>query len=159
MNRILYINKGLHTLTMEEVLENTTRSKIIDLIIDNPGIHHNELLREADVSASTLAWHLDILETYKIIHKQRVGQYLIYYPYLDKNPFAEFDPNIVKSKTTLDIYQLIGDNPGMYQSQIARRMDLDHKTVRYHLDKLLEAELIHSDNKIRKKGYYIVLPN
>ncbi|MFX0101885.1 MAG: winged helix-turn-helix transcriptional regulator, partial [Candidatus Hodarchaeota archaeon] len=136
LTRVVPIKRGPHRLTIKEVLDNENRSKILDMIIDEPGIHYKELLRISEVSPSNLAWHLDILETYKIIHKARVGHFLVYYPYLDKNPFANFDPKVAKSKTTLEIFQLIGDNPGMMQSQLARRMELDHKTVKYHLEKL-----------------------
>lgn len=159
LNRVLHINTGVHNLTMEEVLDNEYRDKILGLIIDNPGIHYKELLRQSGTSASNLAWHLDILETYKIIHKQRVGHYLIYYPYLDKNPFAKFNYKIAKSKATLDIFQIIGDNPGIYQSQISKRMEIDHKTVKYHIDKLIEAELIYSLKHGRKNRLYAMTIN
>jgi len=155
INRILYRDKELHQLTMEQVLENKIRQKIIDMILDQPGIHYRELLRLVGTSASNLTWHLEVLVNYKIIHKQLIGNYLIYYPYIEKNPFADFDPTLVKSKTTLQIYELIGDNPGIYQNKIANRMGLNHNTVKYHLDKLLEANLIFIQKKGRKKLYYI----
>ncbi|MHA1112398.1 MAG: winged helix-turn-helix transcriptional regulator [Promethearchaeota archaeon] len=156
INRILYREKNLHQLTVEQVLENKFRQKIIDIIIDQPGIHYRELLRLVGTSTSNLTWHLEVLVNYKIIHKQLIGKYLIYYPYLDKNPFADFDPTLVKSKTTLNIYQLIGDNPGIYQNKIANRMGLNHNTVKYHLDKLLNAKLIYIEQKGRKKLYHVI---
>lgn len=158
LNRVLFINKGVHRLSMEDVLENEFRSKIINFIIDEPGIHYKNLLRLTETSASNLAWHLDILETYKIIHKQRVGHFLIFYPYLDKNPFAKFNYKIAKSKTTLEIFQIVGDNNGIYQSDLAKRMKLDHKTVKYHLDKLLEADVIFPEKKGRRKLYFARIP-
>jgi len=63
LNRLIDIDKGVHRLTMEEVLENEFRNQILNLIIDNPGIHYRELLRSVDTSSSNLAWHLDILES------------------------------------------------------------------------------------------------
>lgn len=154
LNRFLPIEKGPHRLTMEDVLENENRDFIIKLILEQPGIHFNELLRQVGLTAGNLAWHLDILETFKIIRKQRMGQYLLYYPYLEKNPISKLDPKLQKSKTTLEIMQLIGDHPGIYQNQIARRMDLDHKTVKYHLDKLLEVEIIETRKNGRLMGFY-----
>jgi predicted transcriptional regulator len=156
LTRTVFVNKGAHRLSMEDVLDNERRNKILDLLIAQPGIHFKELMRQTDIGASNLAWHLDVLETYKIIHKQRVGHFLIYYPYLDKNPFAAIDPKIAKSKTTLEIFQLVADNPGMYQNEIARRMGLDHKTVWYHLDKLVTAVLISSRKDGRRTRFYPV---
>ncbi len=154
LNRFLPINKGPHRLSMEDVLENENRSFIISTILDHPGIHFNELLRESAISAGTLAWHLDILETFKIIRKERVGQYLMYYSFLDTNPVSKLDPKLQKSRTTLEIMQLVKDNPGIYQNQIAKRMDLDHKTVKYHLDKLREADIVTSKKSGRRNLFY-----
>jgi predicted transcriptional regulator len=155
LNRLIPIKQGPHRLDMEDVLDNENRNKILDIIIDEPGVHYNELLRKTNIAASSLAWHLDILETYKVIHKARVGRYIVFYPYLDKNPFANFNPNIAKSQTTLDIFQIISDHNGLLQSQLARRIDLDHKTVKYHLEKLLEANLIFKRKKGRRYYYHV----
>ena len=154
LNRLMHINTGPHRLTMEQVLENENRNKIIALILEEPGIHFNEILRELNISAGTLVWHLDILETFKVIQKQRIGQYLVYYPYTVKNPISKLDLKLRKSRTTLEILQLINDHPGMYQNQIARRMDLNHKTIKYHLDKLIESGLIISKKSNRRKIFY-----
>ncbi|MCK5346065.1 MAG: winged helix-turn-helix transcriptional regulator, partial [Candidatus Heimdallarchaeota archaeon] len=154
LNRVIHLDSNRHRLSMEEVLENEFRNEILNLIIDQPGIHYSELLRQIKTSSSNLAWHLDILEQYKIISKKRVGRFLIFYPYLDKNPFAEFDPTLIKSKTTLDIFQIIGDNPGIIQVRIAKRMELNRKTISYHLDKLSSAGLIIIKKVGRKTQIY-----
>ena len=158
LNRVLHINRGAHTLSMEEVFDNTMRNKILDIIIDDPGIHYKEIFRKAETSASNLAWHLDMLETYKIIKKTRVGNYLVYYPFIDKNPFAELNHKIVKSKTTLEIFGIIGDNPGIHMSKIAHRMELDHKTIKYHVDKLKDVELVIFKKEGRKNLLYSNIP-
>lgn len=154
LNRVLHIDKGAHRLTMEEVLENENRNMIIDLILERPGVHFNEILREIQLSAGNLAWHLDILETFKIVRKQRVGQYLLYYPYYEHNPISKLDAKLQKSRTTLEILQIVNDHPGIYQNQLAHRMSLDHKTIKYHLDKLLEAEVVWFEKKGRRKLYF-----
>ncbi|UYP44334.1 hypothetical protein NEF87_000619 [Candidatus Lokiarchaeum ossiferum] len=154
LNRFLPINKGPHRLTMEEVLENENRNNIISAILDKPGIHFNELLREINISAGTLAWHLDILDTFKVIRKERVGQYLLYFSFLDTNPISKLDSKLQKSRTTLEIMQIVKDNPGIYQNKIAKRLDLDHKTVKYHLDKLKEADIVISKKSGRRNLFY-----
>lgn len=158
LNRLPIANKGVHKhLEMEDVLENEVRSKIIELILENPGIHFNEILRYLDISAGQLAWHLDVLETFHVIRKMRVGQYLTYFPYLEQNPISKIDLHLAKSKTTLEILQLINDNPGIYQGQIAKRLDLNHKTVKYHIDKLIEVGAVRIDDSKSKKGLYPII--
>ncbi|MHA1673880.1 MAG: winged helix-turn-helix transcriptional regulator [Promethearchaeota archaeon] len=154
LNRVMHIDKGAHRLSIEDVLENENRNSIINLILEKPGVHFNEILREIHLSAGNLAWHLDILETFKIVRKQRVGQYLLYYPYYEQNPISKLDAKLQKSRTTLEILQMINDHPGIYQNQIAHRMDLDHKTVKYHLDKLIDADIVVFEKTGRKKNFY-----
>ena len=154
LNRFLPLNKGPHRLSMEQVLENETRGGIIDIILETPGVHFNQLLRQMSISAGTLAWHLDILETFKIIKKERVGQYLVYFSYLDANPLENMDFKLQKSQTTLEIVRLIRENPGIYQNQLAKKLKLNHKTIKYHLNKLLDIHLIYFKVDGRKRLYY-----
>lgn len=158
-NRVLNRGEIVHRLSIDEVLENENRSKIIDLILDNPGIHFNELLRRTKLSPGNLVWHLDILETYKIIGKKNIGQYLVYFPYYNANPMSKIDIKLAKSKETLQILDMIEKEPGTYGSKIARSLDMDHKTIKYHVDKLLEAELVKTEKKGRRKCLYPVIGN
>lgn len=153
-NRISYIDQGAHRLTLDEVLENKNRNKIIDLILTNTGIHFNELLRQTELAAGNLVWHLDILETYKIIGKKRIGNYMAYFPYYDKNPISNIDLKIQKSKTTLEILQLIERNPGIYNNLITKRFKVDHKTIHYHVNKLLDLGIVYLKKQGKKKKIY-----
>ncbi|MHA1338349.1 MAG: winged helix-turn-helix transcriptional regulator [Promethearchaeota archaeon] len=152
-NRI-FINTSVHRLSIEEVLENENRSKILDLILEEPGIHFNELLRRTNISPGNLVWHLDILESYKVIGKKNIGQYICYFPYYNTNPIKSIDIKLRKSKVTLEILDMIENNPGIYINQIAKTLNLDHKTVLYHVNKLIEANLIETKKKGRKKLLY-----
>jgi len=147
----IIVQPARYTLSIEDVLENENRSKIIDLIIESPGIHFNELLRQTDLSPGNLVWHLDILETYHIIGKKNVGQYLVYFPLHDHNPMSNIDIKLAKSDTTLQILNLIEESPGTYANEIAEKLDLDHKTVKYHIEKLKENKLIE-DKKVGRKN-------
>ncbi len=143
-----------YTLSIEDVLENENRSKIIDFILDSPGIHFNELLRETELSPGNLVWHLDVLETYHIIGKKNVGQYLVYFPLYDYNPMSNIDIKLAKSDTTLQILNMIEEYPGTYGSEIANKLDLDHKTVKYHIEKLKEINMIETKKVGRKNLLY-----
>ncbi|MFW9947891.1 MAG: winged helix-turn-helix transcriptional regulator [Candidatus Odinarchaeota archaeon] len=148
------IEKGAHRLTMEEVLENENRNKIIDLILNEPGIHFNELLRQTGLAAGNLVWHLDILETYKVIGKKRIGKFIAYFPYYQKNPVSNLDIELSKSKLTLEILEMIEKEPGLWNNLITKRFKVDHKTIRYHVNKLKELGLINFRKDGRKKKIY-----
>ncbi|MBN2151476.1 MAG: winged helix-turn-helix transcriptional regulator [Candidatus Lokiarchaeota archaeon] len=141
-----------HKLTIDEVLENENRVLIIDAILQEPGVHFNELMRRTDLAPGNLVWHLEVLCDYKVIGKKSVGQYVVYFPLSLANPIKDIDITLVKSKVTLQILNIIEAEPGIYGNIIAKRLGLDHKTVKYHVDKLVEAKLVvaEKDGRTRK---------
>jgi len=152
--RTVSIEKGAHRLSLEEVLENENRNKIIDLILNEPGIHFNELLRKTGLAAGNLVWHLDILQTYKIIGKKRIGNYLAYFPYYQRNPISNIDLKLQKSKLTLEILEMIEQKPGIWNNLITKKFKVDHKTIHYHLNKLIDLGLITMEKEGRKKKIF-----
>jgi DNA-binding transcriptional ArsR family regulator len=152
--RTVPIEKGAHRLSLDEVLENENRNKIIDLILNEPGIHFNELLRKTGLAAGNLVWHLDILMTYKVIGKKRIGNFIAYFPYYQKNPISNVDLKLQKSKLTLEILEMIEKEPGIWNNLITKKFKVDHKTIQYHLKKLDELGLIKLEKEGRKKKIY-----
>jgi len=152
--RTTSIDKGAHRLEIDEVLENENRSKIIDLILEKPGIHFNELLRKTDLAPGNLVWHLDILETYKVIKKRRVGNYVMFIPYYNKNPLSNIDLKLQKSELTLQILELIEGNPGIWNNKLTEEMEIHRKTIQYHIDKLIDLELVYKKKEGSKKKIY-----
>ena len=152
--RTIPIEKGAHRLSLEDVLENENRNKIIDLILKEPGIHFNELLRKIEIAAGNLVWHLDILETYKVVGKKRIGNFIAYFPYYQKNPISNLDLKLRKSKLTLGILEMIEKEPGLWNSIITKHFKVDHKTIQYHINKLKDLNLIHFRSEGRKKKIY-----
>ncbi|MHA1647994.1 MAG: winged helix-turn-helix transcriptional regulator, partial [Promethearchaeota archaeon] len=84
-------------------------------------------------------------------------KYVMYFPYYMENPLGNIDLRLKKSKTTMEILQLIQSEPGLTQNQIAKRLEKNHKTIKYHLDKLFESELIIKQQKGRKNLLYSVI--
>ena len=150
--RTIQIEKGAHRLSLEDVLENKNRNKIIDLILKEPGVHFNELLRKTEIAAGNLVWHLDILETYKVVGKKRIGNFIAYFPYYQKNPISNLDLRLSKSKLTLEILEMIEKEPGLWNSIITKHFKVNHKTIQYHVNKLKDLNLIRfkSDGRKRK---------
>ena len=152
--RTIPIEKGAHRLSLDDVLENENRNKIIDLILKEPGIHFNELLRKTEIAAGNLVWHLDILETYKVVGKKRIGNFIAYFPYYQKNPISNLDLQLSKSKLTLGILEMIEKEPGLWNSVITKHFKVDHKTIQYHVNKLKDLNLIQFRSEGRKKKIF-----
>ena len=149
-----HIKQGRSYLTLTDIFENENRLNIINQILRNPGIHHNELLRNCDLQKGQLQWHLDVLLKYNIIKKEKYRQFTIYFPITTSFDANEYLDNLIaKSKTTLKILNIIKENPGINSSEISRILNLSRNTIKYHIDKLSEEKLV----KLTKKGRKIEL--
>lgn len=141
---------GPHRLTMDEVFENENRKRIIDAVLADPGIHFNELSRQCDLVPGQLEWHLDVLTSYGVITKRSVGQYVVYIPVFPRNPLDNLDLALAKSKTTLQVFRVIENMPGITATEIARDLEMAKSSVKYHVDKLQENGLITSTRNGRR---------
>ncbi|MBY9007633.1 MAG: winged helix-turn-helix transcriptional regulator [Candidatus Lokiarchaeota archaeon] len=147
---------GIHRLTLDEVLENENRNKIIDIILEKPGIHFNKLLRHTNLTPGSLVWHLEILNVYRIIKRKTIDNYVIYVPYIEKNPISNIDLTLQKSEMSLKILKIIEDEPGIWNSKIAKILNISRKTTEYHVRKLEDLKLIYG---IRKGNINALFPN
>ena len=151
----IHIKKGRSYLTLTDIFENENRVNILKHILNNPGIHQNELLRNCDLQKGQLQWHLDVLLKYRIIKKEKYGQYTIYFPITSSIESIENFKNLpVKSETTSKILEIIQKNPGISSSEISKKINLARNTVKYHIDKLSENNLIFSKERGRKIELY-----
>jgi len=150
-----FFQKGKSYLTLADIFENENRLNILKEILNNPGIHQNELLRNCDLQKGQLQWHLDVLLKYHIIKKEKYGQYTIYFPITTSIESIENFKNLpAKSETTNKIFELIQKNPGISASEISQKVNLARNTVKYHIDKLSENNLILFKEKGRKIELY-----
>lgn len=147
--------KGAHRLSMEDVFANANRLAIIDLLSTSPGIHFNELQRQCKIGRGQLIWHLDILEQYGIIQRQKSKQYTVFFLTLKENPFEDSSIYNRISKTAQDIVDIIKTKPGMTASEISRQLKLHRSTVKYHIDRIKLDQQIRVEKSGRKYKLYI----
>ncbi|GAF73124.1 unnamed protein product, partial [marine sediment metagenome] len=129
---------------------------ILTQILNNPGVHHNELLRNCNLQKGQLQWHIDVLLRNQIIKKEKHGQYTIYVPVLKSYDSEEII--FMKSKTSSEILTIIKNKPGINSSEISRLINLSRSTVKYHIDKLSEENLISLIRKGRKIELFSIKP-
>ena len=146
---------GHHILSYDDIFENENRKKIIGSILQEPGIHNNELLRQCNLQKGQLQWHLYVLMQYGIIKKEKVGQFSVFFPIkMARDPNQNSRLLIRKSKTSLKVLDLIEKNPGINSSAIALQLFLNRSTVKYHIDKLKKKDLVLFKHKGRKIELY-----
>ena len=153
-----YTQNSNSYLSLTDIFENENRLSIINQILRNPGIHHNELLRNCELQKGQLQWHLDVLLKYNIIKKEKYGQFTIYFPITTSFDADEYLENLIaKSNTTSEILSIIKENPGINSSEIARILSLSRNTIKYHIDKLSKEKLVTLIKKGRKIELHPIL--
>ncbi|MFX0095285.1 MAG: winged helix-turn-helix transcriptional regulator, partial [Candidatus Hodarchaeota archaeon] len=94
-------------LSLHDVFKNKNRKKILMEILNEQGIHYNELLRRTNLSPGQLQWHLNVLLEFEIIQKQKVAHYLVFFTYLTDESEKKEHMLSIKSKSALRILSLI----------------------------------------------------
>lgn len=158
-NRIMIRRSTFYTnhpnLKLKKIFENEQRKKIIRCILNDPGIHHNELLRLSNLNKGQLQWHLNVLLDYDIIRKEKFGQFTLYFPLVNVIERMERMVNgLAKSEMTIKIFELIKNHPGITSSDISKEVKIARNSVKYHIDKLAENNLISFKKTGRKKKLY-----
>jgi predicted transcriptional regulator len=137
------------------VFENDKRKRIIKSLENREFLHFRELKRELGIGTSSLKWHLQVLEDFRVIKRQAVGQYEIFY--LRKNPpghelleyyFA------MKSGLGFRVAKAFSKEILSWDlSSLTDYLGVSKESVRYHCKKYKNLGLLRAENN----RYYLNL--
>jgi predicted transcriptional regulator len=138
---------GIKYVTPENVLDTEVRKNLYGYINDYPGSHLREIARELNLKPSNAAWHLRKLEQTNLIRSRNIGGKKVYYLVeggieARREAVAE---SILKNRNAQKIMYYLTNNPGKHLLEIAKALDLNHHTVKWHIEKMYMAELIDGD--------------
>ena len=111
-------------------------------------------MKESNLKSGQLQWHLNILSQYGVIKREKLGRYLVFYPAINNESSEKTENIFSRSPTTMKIYEIIKEEPGICSSTIAKMLKLQRNSVKYHIDKLLTENYIYSVQKGRKNHLY-----
>ncbi len=129
-----------------DVLENEYRNQILNVLDEKEFLHFRELKRELNIGTSSLRWHLQVLEDFRLIDRQVFGQYEIYYLIrrIPEPGFLELYFSIISSGG-YRIAQAFSRVHSWEIGALADYLGQSKESVRYHLKKLEQIKLIHSN--------------
>ena len=138
---------GIKYVTPENVLKTEVRKTLYQYIDDYPGSHLREIARELDLKPSNAAWHLRKLEQTNLVRSRAIGGKKVYYLVeggveARREAIAE---SILKNKNARDIMVYLNNHPGKHLLEIANTLNLNHHTVKWHIQKMFMAELLDGD--------------
>jgi predicted transcriptional regulator len=142
-----FLMGGVKYVTPENVLDTEIRKSLYEYIDEYPGSHLREIARELDLKPSNAAWHLRKLEQTNLIRSRAIGGKKVYYLVeggveAKQRAVAE---SILRNKNARDILAYLSEHPGKHLLEIAHALSINHHVVKWHINKLYEAELIEGD--------------
>lgn len=124
------------------------RDRIREAVADNPGIHFNELKRVLDLGTGQAQYHLRQLETEDyVISESLYGRTHYYTP-----EYGEWERGaiaVLRRETACDILVYLISNGPSTPSSVAGGLNIARSTVEWHLDHLVEQELVTKERNAR----------
>jgi len=149
---------GIKYVTAENVLDTEVRKNLYSYIEEYPGSHLREIARELDLKPSNAAWHLRKLEQTNLVRSRSIGGKKVFYLVeggieARKEAVAEA---VLRNKNACDIMFYLRENPGKHLLEIAHALDLNHHTVKWHIEKMYMAEIVDGDTS--NSAYPVYFP-
>lgn len=137
---------GYRRLKDGEILEHSLRHRIYDYILDNPGATVQEISDALGVDYSTADHHASVLHDFDLIHRREQGRVSYYFE--NHGTFDAFEKEaipLLRNGTSSRVARIVRDNPMITPSAVARKLDVDPSTVKWHVDKLQSADLLDKE--------------
>jgi len=148
---------GAKFVTKDNVLENDTREAIFELLQDKPGLHLRAISDELELSTTNVLWHLRKLKDADLVKGKKLEGYKVFYPVKggQESQREAMASAVLRNENAKAILEYISTEPGAHQRAIARGLDVNHGTVRWHLRKMLKTDLVLEVEQNNAKQYYL----
>jgi predicted transcriptional regulator len=134
-------------LNRSDILCNSARSDIYNMIDTNPGITLGAITRELNLKNGTAIHHLYILEREGFIKSRKTGKFRRFYNVNYKpTGFNEIQDRILDK---------VRDQPGITQSGLARELNHSRQLINYHMNDLVESRVVKLEKHGNRASCYI----
>ncbi len=135
----------------ENALDHFNRGRLYNNIETNPGVSFSELKRKFSFSNGNLAYHLRVLEKLGFINSIRDRTHRRFYP---KDVKIILEEGTHLNEIQRGIINVIKQNPGITQSEIASIMGVSRQKISYNINALDYCGFIHAERKGSRKILY-----
>ncbi len=130
-----------------------SRSIIINIVNKIPGIRYKELQRVTKMPNGTLSYHIDMLTKDGIVRVRRDAGSTRLFPVTMDEYTAEII-SLLKDDIRLKIVKHLLKGSATYQ-ELHKVVNRSFSTLTWHLDKLINANVVYVKNTIGINEYYI----
>ncbi|MGA7978175.1 MAG: winged helix-turn-helix transcriptional regulator [Nitrososphaeraceae archaeon] len=128
---------------------------IRDFIQRNPGSHLRRIKKELNISMGTVQYQLNRLEKNGIITSSKRGFYRYYFPVAIKG-FDREILEILSQDTVSQIIRFIIEKKIPTQIEIAKEVGISHASINWHMQRLIELDVIEEIKDGNYKRYRII---
>ncbi|MHB8604562.1 MAG: winged helix-turn-helix transcriptional regulator [Thermoplasmatota archaeon] len=124
----------------DELLNDTNRSRIFELIKGEPGISTKDIADRLDLAWGTVTHHLGKLEKSRLVVSKKYGKYRRYFV----NGASEQKDTVavLKIHRTADVAEIIRTHPGITQKEVGEALGVSSSTILWHVRRLEQTALI-----------------
>lgn len=141
----------------EEILEHPGRLEVYERVKADPGMHFQDIAQRVDFGASTLNYHLRVLERNEYVTRVKDGRYVRFFDAKsgaysrDRKQAA----STLRNATTAAIASYIVQHPGVVQRDLAKEFRIAPSTVSWHVDRLRKEGLVDKQRDQHFTRYYM----
>lgn len=142
-----------------KVLEHPLRSEVYRTIIDRPGITAQGLADTLEVDYSTARHHVSVLTDFDFVHSRRDGRTTHYFE--NHGTYGAFEKRaipLLRGGTSSEVARVVREHPGIRPAAVARRLGVDRSTVKWHVDRLRDADLVDT-RPIDGRSFGLIVPD
>ncbi|MEA3203868.1 MAG: hypothetical protein QOI63_1548 [Thermoplasmata archaeon] len=131
-------------ITPKEALKNPQRSMLYGFIRGNPGVHLKKLSEEFSMKTSSILWHIRKLESAELVRSERANGYRVFYPTEGGVAVKNVSRAItaLQNQNARSLFEHVHTHPGRGVAEISTALGIHAGTVRWHLKKLKEFQLV-----------------
>lgn len=146
---------GARFVTPAEVLENPVRQRIFAHLRARTGGTLKQVTEDLGLTTTNAIWHLRKLEDAGLVHSRRFNGYKVFYPAEGGVQARRLSLSMtaLANGNAQEVFEYVLANPGTHQREIARALNVNHGTVRWHLKKLRGAELLAEERRGKTSTY------
>jgi hypothetical protein len=121
------------------------RDRVLEEVVDNPGIHLRELHRILGCAMGALQYHLGALETDGEVVSLRYGNSRhLFAPDFSSDERIMLLTALARNPTVGSILEECAKNGQTTQAVISRTLDIDKSLISYYISSLLDADILRS---------------
>lgn len=146
-------NDGYTERTTGKITSN--RERIYQYINYNPGVHLRRISKELNLAIGDTLYNINKLEESGLIKHRKWNMYKRYFIISISNNRSQVILALLQQETTREIILFLIENPGSTQIEISKRISFSAPTVKWHMSRLIEMDIVYSHKESKFIKYFL----